>query len=175
MNRAQPKKLAREELKLYGLRLLAGRALSEGEIRTRLTRRAADPEDVESVVEALREYGFVNDSRFAEHFAAARRDSGAVGQQRVLRDLRQRKVAAPVAQQAVSDAYDATDEAALVRDWIERKLRGRNIPEYLADQKHLASVYRKLRYAGFSSSATIRVLRNYSSLATELEDSEQED
>jgi regulatory protein len=169
-----PKRLAREELKQYGLRLLAGRALSEGEFRTRLTRRAAHADDVDAVVESLREYGFVDDSRFAEHYASARRDSGIVGQQRVLRDLRQRRVSAPVAQQAVTDAFGNADEAAMVREWLGRKLRGKNLAEYLADDKHLASTYRKLRYAGFSSSAVTRVLRSYSSIASDLEDSDQE-
>ncbi len=175
MNRGIARKLAREELQQYGLRLLAGRALSEGEVRARLARRALEAGDVDAVLEVLRGYGFLNDERFAEHFASARRDSGAVGSQRVLRDLRQRRVSGKVAEQAVAGAYEGSDEAELVRAWLQRKLRGVDIAEHLQDDKHLASLYRKLRYAGFGSAAVTRVLRQYSSRATELEDTEEDE
>ena len=174
MNRGIARKLAREELKQYGLRLLAARALTEGEVRSRLARRAADADDVDVVTESLREYGFLNDERFAEHFASARRDSGAAGKQRVLRDLRQRQVAGSVAEQAVKSAYQDTDESAMIRAWLQRKMRGVDLPEYLSEEKHLASVYRKLRYAGFSSAAILPVLQKFSSRASELEDSEDD-
>jgi regulatory protein len=172
VNRGVVRKLAREELKQYGLRLLGGRALTETEVRTRLTRRASDTADVEAVIESLREYGFLNDERFAEHFASSRRDSGTAGRQRVLRDLRQRRVAGPLADEAVRAAYQDTDEAAMVHAWLERKMRNVNLAEYLGDPKHLSSVYRKLRYAGFASNAILPVLRKFSSRAEELEDSE---
>ena len=170
-----PKKLASAELLTYGMRLLAGRALSAGELRTRLQRRAADPADIQAIIDKLKEYGFVDDAKFAGYFASAKRDSGAAGQQRVLRDLRQRQVSASVASKATAEAFEGTDELQLIRDWLARKFRKTPLPEYLADNKHLASVYRKLRYAGFSSSAVGKVLREYSSTADELEDQPEDD
>lgn len=164
------KKLAAEELFQYGVALLARRALSVGEVRTRLTRKAADPEDVAPAIARLREYGFLDDARFAEGFASARRDSGAFGAARVMRDLRQRRVAAPVAEKAVGSAFENVDEEAAVSSWIERKLRGKELAVFLNDPKNLASVYRRLRYAGFSSSPAIKVLKRYASAADELED-----
>ncbi len=169
-----PKKLAAAELLTYGMRLLAARALSAGDLRARLQRRAEDQAAIEPVMEQLRQYGFVDDAKFAEHFASARRDSGTAGQQRVLRDLRQRRISSSVASQAVSSAFEGTDEVQMIRDWLQRKLRNKSLSEYLADEKHVASVYRKLRYAGFSSSAAIRVLREYSSRASDLEDAPDE-
>ena len=165
-----PKKLASAELLTYGMRLLAARAMSAGDLRARLQRRAADETDIEPVMEQLRQYGFVDDAKFADHFASARRDSGTAGQQRVLRDLRQRRVSSAVASQAVSSAFEGADEVQMVRDWLERKFRNKSLSEYLADEKQVASAYRKLRYAGFSSSSAIRVLREYSSRASDLED-----
>ena len=55
-------------------------------------------------------------------------------------------------------------------EYVARKFRGRNLTEYLADPSHLASAYRKLRYAGFGSSACIRVLKRYSDRAEEIEE-----
>jgi regulatory protein len=165
-----PRKLGGEELFSYGLTLLARRALSAGEIRARLQRRAADLAEVEAVIARLREYGYVNDDRFAEHFATARRDSGTVGRSRVLRDLRQRRVAPAVAQQAVEQAFEDVDEFTAVVNWLERKYRNVDLHQYLQNPKHLASVYRKLRYAGFGSGPAIQALKRFADRADELED-----
>ncbi|HYO81950.1 MAG TPA: RecX family transcriptional regulator [Bryobacteraceae bacterium] len=164
------RKLAGEELFQYGAKLLGGRALSSAELRTKLVRKAADPQAVDSIMERLREYGFVDDSRFAESFASARRESGSFGQMRVLRDLRGRRVAGSVAREAVDRAYEEFDERAAVHAWLERKYRGVNLTAWLQEEKHLASAFRKLRYAGFSSSSAIGALKNYAARADELED-----
>jgi hypothetical protein len=51
-------------------------------------------------------------------------------------------------------------------------MRGKNLSEYLKEPKNLASLYRKLRVAGFSTPASIRVLKSFSSRADELEELE---
>jgi regulatory protein len=168
------RKLSAQELLNSALHLLAGRALTASEMRTKLTRKAANAEDVEGVIAKLKELGFLNDTRFAEGFAEARRDSGSFGKMRVLRDLRQRRVAGSVAQKAVQEAFGEVDETVTVEQWLERKYRNVRLSEYLQDPKHLASAYRKLRYAGFSSSTSIRVLKRYASEADELADLENE-
>ena len=55
-------------------------------------------------------------------------------------------------------------------EFIARKFRSYNMIEYLAEPKHLASAYRKLRYAGFSSSVVVKVLKRYSERAEEIEE-----
>lgn len=167
-------KLAGEELFHYAVSLLSGRALSAVEVRSKLERRAADPDDVERSLARLREYGFLDDTKFAEGYATVRRDSGSFGKSRVLRDLRQRRVSSSVAEKAVGEAFEGVDETAAVRQWLERKYRNVNLSEHLQDEKHLASAYRKLRYAGFSSSASIRVLKRYAARADELEDAPED-
>jgi regulatory protein len=126
------KKLDREELFQYGVSLLAARAQSAGEVRAKMRRKAADLSDIDGVIARLRECCFLDDSKFAEGFATARR--GTFGAGRVLRDLRQRRVSAPV------------------------------------EEKNLASVYRKLVYAGFRPGAAIRVLKKFAARADELEE-----
>lgn len=168
------RKLAAEELFHYALSLLGGRALSAGEVRSRLNRRAADPADIEPALARLREYGFVDDEKFAEGYATARRDSGIAGKARVLRDLRQRSVSSGVAEKAVTEVFSDVDEVAAVEQWLKRKYRSVVLSEYLRDEKHLASAYRRLRYAGFGSSAAIGVLKRYASKAAELEDDPDE-
>jgi regulatory protein len=145
----------------YAGRLLSGRAYSSGEIREKLRRRAARPGDVDNVVANLRRLGYLNDRGFAENFAAARLENEGQGRTRVLRDLRQRRVAPAVAEAAVDRTYKDQDEVALIEAFLARKFRGRNLGALLSEQKHLVSAWRRLRYAGFSTGNSLRVLKRY--------------
>ncbi|HYZ84114.1 MAG TPA: regulatory protein RecX [Bryobacteraceae bacterium] len=141
-------------------------------MRLRLQRRAASATDVEPTMEKLKQYGYLDDKRFAESFATARKENQGLGRSRVARDLRQRRVAPTVAEKAISDAYQGADEVEMIEQWLERKYRNRNLPELLKDEKNLASAFRRLRYAGFSHGNSIRVLKRYAERADELEDSD---
>lgn len=167
---AKPKPLAREELKTYALRLLGARALSVAELKERLRRRAAVQADVEAVVGSLKDLSLLNDPRFADSFAATRRDSRGFGRQRVLSDLLKKRVAPAVAERAVSQAYAGTDETALVEEYLARKFRTQNLGTLLRNPAKLASVFRRLRQAGFASGPAIRVLKRYAAEAEQLED-----
>jgi regulatory protein len=170
--RKQPRKLDASELKQYALRLLAGRALSTDELRAKLTARALEPSRIEGIVEYLRDLKFLDDTRFAQHYTRLRLEGDGHGRARVLRDLRQRKVATPLAEKTVSDAFAGVDEVAMIEKYLARKFKNTDLAAYLREEKHLASAYRKLRLAGFGSANTIRVLRGYSSRADEIDDSE---
>lgn len=165
----KPKKLDDDALKAYAVRLLSGRALTVAELKAKLRTRAVDAEAIDPLVAQLKDYGYLNDSRFAEHFAGSRVQSGTYGRQRVLSDLLKKKVAPKVAERAVGDAYQGVDEATQVQQFLERKYRGKDLGAMLRDQKVLASVYRRLRTAGFSSGTSIRVLKRFASEAEQLE------
>jgi SOS response regulatory protein OraA/RecX len=62
----------------------------------------------------------------------------------------------------------------MIEAFLKRKFRNVKMAEYLAEEKHLASAYRKLIYSGFSSSNAIKVLKRYAERAEDLEDSELE-
>lgn len=163
------KRLDAEALKHYALRLLGGRAYSGGELRDRLRRRAEKLGDVEGVLSGLKERGYIDDRRYAETFAEFRRDNEGLGRARVLSDLRGRRVAPAVAEQAVKKAFAGTDEIAAVEQYLRRKFRRTDLASHLAQPKNLASAYRRLRYAGFSSGVSIRVLKRFASQAEDLE------
>lgn len=171
--RRQPRKLDASELKQYALRLLAGRALSTEELRAKLTARALEPSGIDAIVEYLRELKFLDDARFAQHYTRLRLEGDGHGRARVLRDLRQRKVAVPLAEKTVSEAFSGVDEVAMIEKYLARKFKNTDLGTYLREEKHLASAYRKLRLAGFGSANTIRVLRRYSSRADEIEESDE--
>lgn len=171
----EPKKLDSDGLWAYSLKLLGGRALSAGEVRQKLARRAEKESDVELTIGKLREYGYLNDTRFAENYAAWRKDNEGFGRMRVLRDLRQRRVAPTVADAAVQGVFEGTDEVAQIEAFLERKYRNVDLPELLRDDKKLQSAFRRLRYAGFSSGASISVLKRFASSADQLEDAPDDD
>jgi regulatory protein len=145
--------------------------LTAAEVRRKLVAKALDPDDVEGAMAKLREYGYLDDSKFAEHYASMRKENQGLGKGRVVRDLRQRRVAPALAEKAVATAFEGSDEVQMIEQYLARKFRSVNLREYLRDPKHLASAFRRLQYAGFGSSASIKVLRRYADRAEELEDS----
>jgi regulatory protein len=165
----QPKRLDAEGLLNYALRALGSRAQSSGELRQKLGRRAEHLEDIDGVLAKLREAGYLNDRRYAEGYASARLENEGHGRTRVLRDLRQRRVAPKLAEQAVERAFAETDESGLIDAYLRRKFRGKNLPVWLSEEKNLASAFRRLRYAGFSSGNSIRALKRYAARADDLE------
>ncbi len=169
------KLLGQEALTNYALRVLGGRAQSAGELREKLRQRAERLGDVDAVLAKLKEAGYLDDKRFAENYAAARLENQGFGKMRVLRDLRQRRVAPNLAQQATERTFQGTDETDLIEAFLKRKFRGKQLGTFLADEKNLAAAYRRLRYAGFASGTSIRVLKRYASQAEELESLEGEE
>lgn len=141
------------------VRALAARALSTSELRTKLSAKAADPAAVDRVLGRLTELGYLNDARFAENYAGARRESDGMGRARALRDLRERRVAPDLAAKAVERAYEDADETKMIEDFVERRILRFRSGARLADPKELASAYRKLIRAGFPSGAVLRILK----------------
>ncbi len=158
----------------YALRTLGARAHATGELREKLLRRAERAGDVPAVLGRLKEYGYLNDRKFAEAFSTARLENERLGKMRVLADLRKRRVAPAVAEKAVAEAYRDTDEMALIEEYLRRKFRGKQLDKWLAEPKNLASAYRRLRGAGFSSGNSIRALKRFAAEAELLESMEDE-
>ena len=158
IRKARP--LDEQGLMNYAVRLLGGAAHSTGEIRERLRRKAARAEDVDAVLGRLKDLGYLNDRKFAESWAASRLENEGHGRSRVLRDLRQRRVAPKVAEDAVRKTYSETDETAMIEQFLARRFRGRDLGEYLSEEKNLANAFRRLRYAGFAAGTSLRVLKN---------------
>lgn len=150
-----PRKLDEPGLWEYAVKALAGRAHSTGELREKLRRRALSPEDVDATLARLKDYGYLDDRAFAESFAAARLENQRFGKTRVLRDLRQHRVAPSLAEGAVRKLYQNVDEEKLVEEYLRRRVRA----PVLQDEKELAAAYRRLLRAGFAPGTVIRVLK----------------
>lgn len=165
----QPKRLDSDALFEYAVRALASRAHSTGELREKLRRRAERVIDIDSVIAKLKDYGYLDDRKYAEMVATSRVKDQGLGKARVLHDLRTRRVAPQVAEKAISKAYEGTDETAMIEDYLARKFKRVDLGAELSDPRRLASVYRRLRTAGFSSGNSIRVLKRFAQEAEQLE------
>jgi regulatory protein len=175
MAKRPPQPLDREKLLNVALRALGGRAHSSGELREKLRRRAQSAEDVDAVLAKLKEAGYLDDRRFAEAYAAARLQDQGLGKMRVLRDLRQRRVAPKLAEQVTEQTYEKTNETDLIEDFLRRKYRGKQLGAFFSEEKNLAAAFRRLRYAGFAAGTSIRVLKRYANQPEVLDSLESEE
>jgi regulatory protein len=175
MAKRQPQPLDRDKLLNVALRALGGSAHSSGQLREKLRRRAQNDEDVDAVMGKLKEAGYLNDRHFAENFAAARLQNQGLGKMRVLRDLRQRRIAPKLAEQVIEKTYKETIEADLIEEFLRRKYRGKELGTFLSNEKNLAGAFRRLRYAGFSAGQSIRVLKRFASQPEALDALESEE
>jgi regulatory protein len=157
----------------YAAQALSRRAQSISELRNKLVKKAAAPEDVADVLARLKESGLVNDRQFAGSFANARKENQGLGKTRVLRDLMARRVASAVAKEAVETVFHGADEITMIEEFLARKYRRKDLGSLLQEERNLASAFRKLRLAGFSAGNSIRVLKRYAAEAERLEEMDE--
>lgn len=167
-------KLNADELKQYAASLLAGRALSAAELRRKMRSRAARAEDVDEVMRKLSGYGIVDDRRLAASLAFNRAESGMMGRAKATAQLKAKGIPASIAGQAAEKAYEGRDEVAMVERYLERKFSGKPLAELLADRVKMAGVYRRLRTAGFSHTASVDALKKVRREAAELDEIPEE-
>jgi regulatory protein len=138
------------------IKILMRRAHSVSEMKKALIRRTADEDLIQKVIARLKQNGLIDDARYAKQFARQRTEIRHQGKYRVARELRARGVPDHHIETAVEELAASTDEAAMVRQRIQRKLkflRGE------IDDKKIASLYRTLLRAGFSSDTIRRELK----------------
>jgi regulatory protein len=159
----KPRQLETEsELYDVALRALMRRAHSVHEMKQKLDRRTDNKLLVQVVMARLRESGQLDDSRYAKQFARQRTEVRKQGKFRVARDLRARGVPDKHIASALEESAKETDEASIVRQRIQRKLRSFRGPQQdkMIDEKKMASLYRGLLRAGFSADLIRRELKS---------------
>jgi regulatory protein len=152
------------ETQLYevALRSLTRRAHSVHEMKQKLARRCDNHLLVQVVMARLKENGLIDDARYAKQFTRQRTEIRRQGKFRIARELRARGVPDRHIDSALADASDEATERATIHQRIQRKLKllpGRSTGEKIDDRK-VASLYRSLLRAGFSSDAIRRELKS---------------
>jgi regulatory protein len=146
------------ETELYeaAVRALMRRAYSVYEMKQLLGRRTEDDKLLRAVMDRLKRAKMIDDERFAKQFARQRTEIRRQGKFRIARDLRARGVPDRHIEAALADAAKETDEAVIVRQRLERKLR--SFRGEIGENK-IASMYRSLLRAGFSADIVRRELK----------------
>lgn len=101
---------------------LARRDYAEAELRQRLLRRGVDETVAEQVLTELSDAGYVNDSRFASAWVAARGTGKGLGRRRLRQELRQKGISQDEGEAALAE-YDADTELATAIETAARRLR----------------------------------------------------
>ena len=137
-----------EQLYMSAQRALMRHAYSVQEMKKYLEGRAENKELVPPILARLSELAYLDDAKYAQNFAAQHARVRRQGKFRIARDLRAKGVPDRHIQTAIATVFAENDEAALIRQRIQRKLSHLRGP---LEQKRLASLYRNLLTAGFSS------------------------
>jgi regulatory protein len=135
--------------------MLAGRELSEAQLRDRLARRGHDERAVEAALGRLRAEHAVDDRRAADAIARGESAAGRRSRSGAQRRIERAGIASATARRAAEEAYAGVDAAALLEAAIARRLRGRT---RLADERELQRLYRYLVAHGFDPDEVIRAL-----------------
>jgi len=138
------------------VRALMRRAYSAYEMKQILGRRTEDDHLLGTVMDRLKRAKMIDDERFAKQFVRQRTEIRRQGRFRIARDLRARGVLDRHIEAALAEAAKETDEAAIVRQRLERKLRSFSGK---IDERKMASMYRSLLRAGFSADVVRRELK----------------
>jgi regulatory protein len=160
----KPKKQAdpldENALREYAVKSLGRRMRSEAELR-RLMQAKVEREEtglakIAAVIARLKEYGYLDDTAFAENYTQLRQQNEKFGARRVRQELGRKGIAQQTVAATIETKYAEVNEEALAREHLERK-RIRK-PE---NEKETARVMRRLVAAGFSTGVIYKILRQW--------------
>ena len=145
-----------ERAYVAGLTLLARRELAEAQLRTRLSKRKFDEDDIETAVARLRRERALDDRRTAVACARTQVRIKHRGRARVVRQIEALGIARDVARDAVAEVFAEVDEAALLEHALDRRLRHGMT---LIDPAVFRRVHRYLLGQGFAPDRVMTLLR----------------
>jgi len=119
-------------------KLLAAKQRSIEELREKLsTTRGATKAVVDEAIQRLREYGYLDDAKFAQSYASLRLRERPIGRRRLERDLWLKKVDKKIAGDALDEVFESTPEDDLIDRAIAKRIRLRGKPKTREEAKKL--------------------------------------
>jgi regulatory protein len=147
-------------LREYAVKSLGRRMRSEADLR-RLMRAKVEPDEagaakVNAVIARLKEYGYLNDTVFADNYVQLRQQNEKHGARRVRQDLGLKGVSKEIIADTIEARYADVNEEALARLHLERKRIRKP-----TNDKETNRVMRRLVTAGFSTGVIYKILRQW--------------
>jgi len=128
--------------------MLARRPYSVAELRRALERKFGADAAIPEAIARLRELGYLDDRKFAEHYASSLTRNRAFGRFRVRRELKAKLVNYKFIEPAIEQAFEETDECKLLERALTRKIRTLRRP---ITRARIASLCQSLLRQGFRS------------------------
>ena len=119
------------------VKLLAAKPRSIEELRERLAERCSSESVIETVIARLREYGYLDDERYALGYASSKVRQAPIGRRRLEQSLARKKVDRTVADEALNQVFAETSEEELLDQAIQKRIRLRGRPKTRAEAKSL--------------------------------------
>ncbi len=127
---------ARERTMNRAVKLLAAKPRSVAELSERLLEKNwTNDEIVGSVIERLKEYGYLDDAQFARDVALSKLRQKPQGKRALQYAMSRKKIDRETVEAAVKDAFEKMPEAVLIDAAIEKRLRLKGIPKTREDKK----------------------------------------
>jgi regulatory protein len=139
-----------------GLKLVAGRELSEAQVRQRLARKGHAPADIDAAVSRLKDERAIDDNRVAETIARSETSTKKRGKLRVRMQIERAGIAPATARKVVDDVFNEIDADAMLEAALTRRMLGRDRVE---DDREFQRLYRYLLNQGFDAERVLTALQ----------------
>lgn len=104
----------------YALYLIEFRDRTEKELREKLTAKGYSEEQIEETVEFLKNYGYIDDKRYASHFISDAINLKKWGKIRIRTELLRKGVDREAVEFAIEDAFAETDDDRVLNEMKKR-------------------------------------------------------
>lgn len=139
---------ARQKTMNRAFNILSVKSYSVAEMRRRLLEKDwTNAEIVETVLEKLKEYNYLNDAQYAENLAAYNIRQKPQGKRKLQLKLAQKRIDKDTAKDALEKIFEETPEADLLDQALEKRLRIKGIPQ---DRDETKKLFDYLLRQGFS-------------------------
>lgn len=144
--------------KLRAMHLLEDMDRTEAALREKLKQGLYPADAVDSAIDYVKSFGYLNDARFAENFVRSRQ--GSKSRREIQALLMQKGVAPELAEAAFEACYDGNEEAG-EQEAIRKILRKKRFDPEACDKKELQKIYGHLARKGFRYDTVRQVIQNY--------------
>ena len=151
--------------------MLARRPYSLAEMRRALEKKYPGSNQVRKAITRLRELHYLDDRKFAEHYASSLARNRAFGRQRIRRELKAKLVDYRQIEPALAQAFEESSEWDLLEQTLEKKVRTLRLP---VTRARLAALCQSLLRRGFRSEDIMKAVRERAELKPIAEDVEPE-
>jgi len=138
------------------LRMLARRPYSVAEMRRALEKKYPDSGQIPQALARLRELHYLDDKKFAEHYASSLARNRAYGRYRIRRELKAKLVDYRQIEPALQQAFGETSEQDLLERILDKKVRSLRLP---VSRAKLAAFCQSLLRRGFRSEDIMKAVR----------------